>query len=120
MKQITFNVPSQNDNTSNAYSCVTFEELKEEMIKFNQENAITTKGVGPVLKAVIVFTEDTFSKPYSLEERSYKITNHNKAFIPRCFSDSIFGDSLDGSDRNVRLHNLIGDWKIDYCYIQEN
>lgn len=95
---------------------LTFEELKAKMIAFNNEYNITTKGTGPVLEGVIVFTEDTFSKPYSLEERSYKVTNQNKAFLPNCFSNSIFGNSLDGSDMNVRLHDYIGDWKIDYCY----
>lgn len=27
--------------------------------------------------AVIVFTEDTFNKPYSLEERSYRLTEND-------------------------------------------
>ena len=88
---------------------LTFDELKNELIKFNEEYNITSKGIGPVKEAVIVFTEDNFSQLYSLEERSYKITNHNKAFIHNCSSDSIFGSSLDGSDNDVRLHNYIGD-----------
>ena len=97
---------------------LTLDELQVKMIQFNREYNIKTKGAGPTISAVIVFTEDTFSKPYSLEERSYRVTNHNKAFLPDCFSNSIFGNSLDGSDKNVRLHEYIGDWTVEYCYFE--
>ena len=95
---------------------LTYSEFCDRMTEFNNEHNITTKGCGPTLIGVIVFTEDTFSKPYSLEERSYKVTNQNKAFLPHCCSNSIFGDCLDGIDLGVRLHDYIGDWKVDYCY----
>lgn len=39
---------------------------------------------------------------------------------------SIFGSSLDGSDKNVRLEQYMedeyagkGGWKVDYCYLIE-
>ena len=73
-------------------------------------------------EAVIVFTEDSFTEPYTLEQRSYK-TNRNwgKYFIPGMLGKSLYGDCLDGKDLGVRLDYYMGSgkgmWHIDYCYI---
>ena len=84
------------------------------MWKFNEENNVVSKGSGAELKGVIVFTEDSFSKIYPLESRSYEVTNHNKAWLPNMCSNSIFGNSLDGTDNGVRLDWYMhgdGAWK---------
>lgn len=78
-------------------------------------------------EAVIVFTEDSFGELYSLEERSYKIDSSSKVFNPNAIGFSLRGNSLDGSDVNVRLdwymeYYGIKDgwsWKVDYCYLIE-
>ena len=76
------------------------------------------------LTAHIVFTEDSFTKKYPLESRTYVVSSDNKAFIPGMGGYSIYGYSLDGSDPCVRLERYMAaerggkdGWKVDYCYI---
>ena len=102
---------------------LTYAELESKMRAFNEAHNIKSKGVGNTLRAVIVFTEDSFKKIYPLESRSYQVTNHNKAWIAGMCSNSIFGDSLDLTDLGVRLDwYMYGEdkWKVDYCYIVED
>lgn len=72
-------------------------------------------------KAIIVFTEDSFTIPFSLIERSYEVSRSNKYFQPDMIGNSLFGYCLDGIDMGVRLDEYIhaGGWKVDYCYIVE-
>ena len=99
---------------------MTWTQAVKAMRDFNKENNITSKGIGPDLDIVVVFTEDSFNKPYTEKERSYVFSNHNKAFIPDMCSNSIFGNCLDGTDQGVRLDWYIHDtWKVDYCYLME-
>lgn len=76
------------------------------------------------LTAHIVFTEDSFTKKYPLESRTYVVSSDNKAFIPGMGGYSIYGSALDGSDPCVRLERYMAaerggkdGWKVDYCYI---
>lgn len=99
---------------------LTFGEFREKMWKFNEENGVTVKGKGPTIYGVVVMTKDSFSKPYTEVERSYRCSNQNKAFIADQCSNSIFADCLDGTDFGVRLDWYIPtDWKVDYCYFEE-
>ena len=103
---------------------ITYSELRDKMFEHNRKHDIKSKGVSnkPVLKAVVVFTQDSFSKIYPLESRSYLVTNENKGFIDGMISNSVFGDALDGTDDGVRLDWYMYDenpWKVDYCYILE-
>jgi hypothetical protein len=89
-----------------------FRELK---CKFPKEN----------LTAHITFTEDSFDKPYSLLNRTYRFSSDNKAFYSRMGGYSIFADCLDGGDQGIRLDwymteegNTDG-WKVEDCYILE-
>ena len=100
-------------------SKVSYGVVKHLMCEFNRIN----KGGKQSLKAVIVFTEDSFNGEYPLEARSYVISNDNKAFIDGMGGYSIFGSSLDGADRCIRLEAYMKDerggekgWKVDYCY----
>lgn len=75
----------------------------------------------------IVFTEDSFLRPYTLESRTYKVSSDNKAFIPNMGGYSIFGSALDGTDYGVRLEQYMAEelggkdgWKVDYCYLEED
>ena len=71
--------------------------------------------------AVVVFKSESFSKDYSLEERSYLICRDNKWFKPYTIGCSLFGSCLDKKDRGVHLDWYMKDdkrpWIIDYCYI---
>ena len=100
---------------------ITYQELYSKMVQFNKENNVTCKGNGDKeLRAVIVFTEDSFENEYTLDERSYEVTNHNKRFIVDNLGNSLFGNCLDGVDLGVRLDWYMADsWEVDYCYIVE-
>lgn len=79
------------------------------------------------LTGYVVFTEDSFDKPYSEESRTYVISSNNKAFQSGMGGYSIYASSLDGSDKCVRLEAYMADehggengWKIEKCYMKEN
>ena len=96
---------------------ITYDELKNIMRKADKD--------GKTLEGIIVFTEDSFDKPYSEEERSYKVSNEtSKGLQDGKISNSIWGDCLDGKDLAVRLDAYMYDgedgWKIDYCYLLDN
>ena len=81
---------------------------------------------GKHLDGLITFSEDSFTKPYSLEARTYMVSSQNKAFQPNMGGYSIFGSALDGSDSYVRLEQYMAaekggkdGWKIERCYIRE-
>lgn len=89
-------------------------ELHEAMCKFNEENP------NGKMYGVIVFTEDSFGASYTEKERSYRVSNDNKAFQHGKISNSLFGDCLDYKDLGVRLDVYMYDgWKVEYCYIEE-
>lgn len=66
-------------------------------------------------KAVIVYKQENFNKPYTETERSYEICNGQWGLDSSKMGRCILGNCLDGSDIGVRLDSY--DWKIDYCYI---
>ena len=57
----------------------------------------------------IVFTADSFDKPYTEEQRTYVVSSNNKAFIEGMGGYSIYASSLDGSDKCVRLEAYMAD-----------
>lgn len=77
------------------------------------------------LTAHIVFTEDSFGKPYPLISRTYAVSSDNKAFWPGMGGYSIFGSCLDGTDQGVRLEwymageGVADGWKVQDCYVLE-
>lgn len=101
-----------NLNESKADS-LSFEEFKKVMQDAYDKDK--------TLEGVIVFTEDSFNKPYSEEERSYKVSNNtSRGLQTGKISNSIWGDCLDGKDLGVRLDIYMQEdpvWKVDYCYI---
>ena len=100
---------------------LTYAEFEKAMFKFNTDNGFTSKGNSKSLNGVIVFTPDSFSRPFTEEERSYRVSSDNKAFFSGMCSNSIFGDCLDGKDLGVRLDWYMYDgWKVDYCYLLES
>lgn len=70
-----------------------------------------------LLTGVIVYSQDNWpSKAYTLESRSYRVSNTSKYYQPDMCGSSLFGSALDGSDNGVRLDWY--NWKVDYCYFE--
>lgn len=98
---------------------ISFDKLRDVFYKHNEEKGITSQyGDQNALTGVVVFKTTNFTKDYSLESRSYKFTSDNKMFVPGMIGNSVFAESLDGTD-NIRLDWYVFDWDIDYCYIAE-
>ncbi len=79
------------------------------------------------LTGFIVFTVDSFEEEYSEASRTYAVSSSNKAFMPGMGGYSIYGSSLDGTDRNVRLERYMANekggadgWKIERCYMRDD
>lgn len=102
---------------------MTYKELKNYFTEYNKKPG----WVNNPIKGVIVFKEDNWpDNNYSLESRSYIVSSDNKAFIASMGGYSIYGSSLDGNDKGVRLEQYMedeyagkGGWKVDYCYLIE-
>ena len=109
----------------------TMKELKEgsrskvEMDFYKMEDLFTKateNGLEPV-KGYIVFTEDSFNKPYSEEARTYEVSSGCKRFNPKMIGTSIFGSCIDGTDNGVRLDWYMWEdnnpWKVEKCYVSK-
>lgn len=98
----------------------TLSEIKKAFREYNEQNGVVygTRSEVPEISAVIVYKQSNFKVPYSETERSYRITNTcGKAFFDMISgSQSMWGDSLDGKDRGVRLDWY--NWEIEYCYFE--
>ena len=75
----------------------------------------------------IVFSEDSFDRPYPVEARTYVVSSNNKAFQAGMGGYSIYASSLDGSDPIIRLEGYMRNerggkdgWKIERCYMKED
>ena len=102
---------------------MTYEQIKE--VFYNTEKMNKCYGINVHFEAEITFTQDSFTKEYSEEARTYVISSNNKAFIPGMGGYSIYGSSLDGSDKGVRLEQYMADekggkdgWKIEKAFIR--
>ena len=74
------------------------------------------------LTGYIVFSQESFNKPYDEKSRTYAVSSDNKAFKAGLGGYSIYGSCLDGSDPCVRLDGyMFGEnaWKIEKCYMME-
>lgn len=81
---------------------------------------------GQHMLGYIVFTVDSFDKPYSEQSRTYAVSSNNKAFQSGMGGYSIYGSCLDGTDPCVRLEGYMASekggengWKIERCYTKE-
>ena len=97
---------------------LTWNELLQTISEHNKANDVKSQFEDEhVLNCVVVFKSENWpDRDYSLESRSYAFRSDNKYFIPEMCGRSIYADSLDGSDRNVRLDYYLS-WDVDYCYI---
>lgn len=98
---------------------LTFRELCGIIAKHNEENNITQQyqDENP-LWCVAVIDNSSFCHEFSLESRSYRFRSDNKYFLSGMGGNSIFCNNLANDDIGVRLDWYLGDWKIEYCYIE--
>ena len=99
---------------------MTYQEMKKHFQEVEKEYDGHVTGY-------IVFSQDSFTKPYSLESRTYVVSSDNKAFQPNKGGYSIFAEALDGTDRGVRLEQYMADefggkdgWKVERCYMKDD
>lgn len=80
------------------------------------------RGLPPVV-GYVVFTSDSFDKPYNEESRTYRISSNNKAYQSGMGGCSIYASCLDGTDPCLRLEGYLrGEdaWKIEKCYMKKD
>ena len=99
---------------------MTYQEMKNHFREVEKE-------YGEHITGYIVFSQDSFTKPYSLESRTYVVSSDNKAFQPNKGGYSIFAEALDGTDRGVRLEQYMAEefggkdgWKVERCYMKSD
>lgn len=98
---------------------ISFGEMCKAFDEHNKKNNVTSQFEDKnSLTGVIVYTKDSFDKEYPEVSRSYRVSSDNKYFLGMC-GTSLFGHCLDGSESYVRLDWYFGQWKIDYCYLEE-
>lgn len=98
---------------------MTFSELTKIISKHNSDNNIKQQySDKDYLSCVAVIDNSSFMKEYPIEARSYRFRSDEKRFIPEMLGNSIFANSLDGSDDGIRLDWYLDSWKIEYCYIE--
>lgn len=97
-------------------------QLFDAIREHNMDHSIKSQYSDPEpLSCVIVFKNESWptrKEDYSLESRSYEFRSDEKYFLPEMGGNSIFADSLDGSDKGVRLDHYLHMWKVDYCYVR--
>lgn len=77
----------------------------------------------PHITGYVVFTSDSFDKPYNEESRAYRISSNNKAYQSGMGGYSIYASCLDGTDPCLRLEAyMCGEnaWKIEKCYMKKD
>ena len=91
----------------------------------NLLRSVEGAGMGHV-EAYVVFTEDSFDRPYSEKSRTYVFSSDNKAFQSGMGGYSIYGACLDGTDQGIRLEAYMAaekggkaGWKIERCYMSQ-
>ena len=87
----------------------------------------TVERKGEHLLGHVVFTADSFDKPYNERSRTYCVSSNNKALQPNMGGYSIYASCLDGTDPMVRLecfmaaeHGGKNGWKVERCYVMES
>lgn len=95
---------------------LTYAEFYNRMLEHGKTH-LNNEDWNDQITGVIVYKADNWKKPYTEEQRSYRVSSYNRRFQMGKFANSMYGDCLDGSDQGVRLD--LYDWDIDYCYFEE-
>lgn len=97
---------------------LTWAEFTKTMCRFNEET-----NEEETLTGTVVFADLGALAGEPMLRRSYRINNHNKAWISGMGGYSIYGSSLDGSDPCCRLDYLMREecgkvFTVSYCYFE--
>ena len=65
---------------------------------------------------VIVYKAENWDKPYTEEQRSYRVGSFNRCFQAGKIAKSMFAECLDGTDKGIRLDWY--KWEPEYCYFE--
>lgn len=93
---------------------LSYREMSDLFYRVNDEHK-------PSVCGYIVFSPDSFDKPYSEQSRTYVVSSNNKAYISGMGGFSIYGSCLDGTDQCLRIDGYIratDGWKIERCYMK--
>ena len=94
---------------------ISFAEFREKMFDYGKTHG-NNEDYEHAITGVIVYKQSNWKKPYTEEQRSYRVSSCNRAFQLGKFANSMCGCCLDGTDQGVRLD--LYDWDIDYCYFE--
>ena len=93
---------------------IPFSKLESIMRTYNKR--FPEKQDTASITGVIVFKQENWPKHlYSVKDRSYRVSNANRAFQEGKISNQLSGDCLDGKDLGVRLDWY--KWTVEYCYM---
>lgn len=93
---------------------IPFSKLESIMMTYNKR--YPDKQDSSQITGVIVFKQENWpDHPYSVKDRSYRVSNANRAFQEGKISNQLSGDCLDGKDLGVRLDWY--NWSVEYCYM---
>ena len=90
-----------------------FETFNEKFgVDYNEPNTAI-----PSIYVDITFDKYNWTKEYSEQSRTYRVTNRSgkRFFNLPSSSRSVYGDCLDGADYNVRLD--VYDWSVEKCVL---
>ena len=97
---------------------LTFEKVCEKFYAHNAGRPVTQFDDDKRLNAVVVFKQGSwFNREYTEDERSYRFSSDNKYFIQGMGGQSIYATCI-GDKENIRLDWYLGEWEVDYCYIE--
>lgn len=63
------------------------------------ENIMKAANAANIIEGYITFSQTSFTQPYPRASRTYLVSSENKRWQANAISGSIWGSSLDGSDR---------------------
>lgn len=95
---------------------ITFADLERAFETYNAEHS-NGEDYRDAIKGVIVYKQSNFSKPFSEESRSYRVSSSNRRWQSGKISNGYYGDCLDGTDQGVRLDWY--NWEVEYCYLEQ-
>ena len=98
---------------SNKMKKLTLEEFDHKMWEHGREHQ-NNENPDDAITGVIVYKAENWSKPYTEEQRSYRVSSYNRCYQGGKIANSMYGDCLDGSEHGVRLDWY--KWDVDYCY----
>ena len=94
---------------------ITYEEFCHKMWEHGRTHN-NNEDWDDAITGVIVYKADNWTKSYTEEQRSYRVSSCNRCFQDGKIANSMYGDCLDGTEHGVRLDWY--KWVPEYCYFE--